>query len=99
MPACSSAARSRWTTFPGLQRPRGRWDSSSEARAGPVLGTAAARLGVLRRAGVGPLPQLARGEHGLRIGRLATAAVVAAQGHEQVAALALQVVAQDHASE
>jgi hypothetical protein len=37
-------------------------------------------------------------EHGIGVRRLAAAAVVAAQRHEQVAALALQVVAQDHAA-
>ena len=98
-----SAARSRRTTCPSRRRPRARSASCSKRAA---AASAAGLAG--RRVGSGGAPAAARRsnsqlrrcrEHRVRVLRLAAAAVVAAQRHEQVAALAVDVVAQDHAAE
>ena len=93
----------RWTTCPS-RLPQG------QARLRAVSGVSSAPPGSLVRGlrrvraalggrRVAALPVPGGGKHRIRVRRLAAAAVVAAQRHEQVAALAVDVVAQDHAAE
>src|SRR5688500_9735969 len=87
MPGWIRATRYQSTTCPKRPPPRASWASCSRPSGRPVG----------RR--VAELPVPGGREDGVGVLRLAATAVVAAQRHEEIAAFAVDVVAQYHAAE
>src|SRR5687767_3839742 len=83
MPGSMHAAISVWMTCPSRLPRRASWASCNK------------RLSETERS---LLPVPGGSKDRIRVGRLAAAAVVSAQCHEQVTAFAIDVVAQDHAA-